>query len=125
MLDPALLQRHDGQGTAIPMMQGVLRMFQAAKLARHEATAHLNLAAMMWNSHDEDDAYVHLMRARGLFAQLGDVRGLAYVCEWTGVMMQRSDAPMKAAEHLSMARMLYGLLDDQYSGKRVVSYLSE
>lgn len=96
--------------------------FAAAGARRGEAAARLNWGAVLWTLGSGEDAYVQVMRAQALFAELGDADGLAHAYEWLGYFFRESADGDEAAEHLSVAYRLYGVLEDHAGAERVLTY---
>ena len=104
------------------MLAGLVDHFEVAGLPRFQAAARLNLAALLWFDNEPEPAYRHLMRAHGIYAELGDVHGLAHAYEWLGYFFMQSGALPLAGQHLGVARELYGLVGNEPAAARVLGY---
>ncbi|MCK6547270.1 hypothetical protein L6R52_15575 [Myxococcota bacterium] len=94
-------------------------------LPQAEAVASMNVAAIAWFDDHPEDAYRAMMSAQRLFADVGDVEGLAHVYEWLGFFFAESGAHTKAEEHLALAHALFALLGDEAAKARVLRLADE
>jgi hypothetical protein len=107
---------------AIETLTRMAEAFARARAKRGEAAARLNLGALRWADGDGDGAYQEVMRAEALFAELGDLEGLAHSYEWLGWFFRESGAVALATDHLSIAYRMFTLSEDRASAERVLGY---
>lgn len=98
----------------------VVSVLREAGVPQAEAVGSMNLGAIAWFDDRPEDAYRSMMRAQHLFAEIGDLEGLAHVYEWLGFFFAESGASARAEEHLGLAYELFGLLGDEASKARVL-----
>ncbi len=120
--DPEPERARSPSARSAEMLTALVTHFETLGFPRYEAAAALNAGAMAWLNRDADTAYRSVMRARELFAALGDVRGIAVSYEWLGYIFERTGEAELAADHLGLAHSLYGMLGDQPAAERLSSY---
>jgi hypothetical protein len=119
-LDPVLCGQHLYEYGSD--YRGIAERFHRIGALRGEAAARLNQGALEWFSGEPDEAYREVMDAQRIFAELGDVEGLAHTYEWLGYFFKESSEPKRAAEHLSVAYRFFEAVGDASSLARVLSY---
>jgi hypothetical protein len=121
-LTPAALELHGTHGGGAEHFQDLAERFRALGAKKGEAAAELDRGAALWWAGQADRAYAATMRAEALFAELGDLEGLAHAYEWLGYFFRQSGASDRAAEQLRVASRMFTLLEDRASAERVLGY---
>src|SRR5215472_3471357 len=90
-LDPATCLRYfSGARWSAWDMGAIARRMHALGSLRGEAAATLNHGAALWFLGDGESAYRAMMDAERMFAELGDVQGLAHTYDWLGYFFRES-----------------------------------
>jgi hypothetical protein len=118
---PDLMARHHVRADP-ERFAALAESLRAAGARRAEAGARLDLGAVLWSGGQAEKAYREMMRAQGLFAELGDVDGLAHAYEWLGFFFRESGSEERAAEHLSVAYRMFQVLENHAAAERVLGY---
>lgn len=122
LLDPRLCERHLRSPREASDLAELAGRFASLGVPRGEAAAALNLSAVLWYRGEAEESYEQIMRATHLFAEAGDVDGLAHAHEWLGWYLAKSGATEQAEEHLAMSYRLYGLAGNGPAAQRVLGY---
>ena len=124
-LNPAICERYlvqTGNGDDIAQ---IVDQFGRIGAARGEAAARLNWGVVFWYDGEAEYAYREMMNALQIFAEIGDVDGLAHTYEWLGYFFKQSGAIEEAGEHLAVAYQLFEKLSNQPAAERVLSYADD
>lgn len=121
-LTPRMTEDRVAPGDAADALADIADRFAATGAPRGEAVARLNRGALLWKEGDGEVAYTQMARALALFAEVGDVEGLAHAYEWLGYAFLKAGAVDRAGEHLAAAYQLFELMGDLDAAQRVAGY---
>jgi hypothetical protein len=122
LLTPRVLEAHFDRTHGDDGFAVLVDRFHELGVPEKEAAALLDWGAVLWFLGRPQDAYARMMDAHRIYAELGDVSGLAHAYEWLGYFLKNSDAIAMAAEHLAVAYQMYEVAGDRGACTRVLSY---
>jgi hypothetical protein len=122
LLTPPMLEAHFDATHGDDGFADLVERFRAIGVPEKEAAALLDWGAVLWFLGRPADAYAKMMEAHRLYAELGELEGLAHANEWLGYFLRSSEAIAEAGEHFALAYQMFAALGDQSSCSRLLAY---